>query len=355
MLNLKYRPRIFEDIHGQPHAKLVLQRLASRVRAGAPLPPLLFAGPRGSGKTTSARILAAAIGCSGEAPPCGECDYCVSTFDFTNPDVVEVDGATSGGVESIRAIRDLAWVAPIRHRLFVIDEAHATSAAAQTALLKGLEEPPPLTSYILTTTEPDRISSPVRSRLIPIVFRSVPVEDIAARVASVAKEEGSEVPLDVLMTIAQRAEGSIRDALVILEQLSIVGEFTLSALDRITPGGLTEFARVYVESALSADLGRGLAAFTHAFNVHRDSRRLLDAIVRMLDQLAESRSVPLENVSAAVREVWRLHLVAKPGDPVVVRSAWYVVYHCLTNGGREVRLAAAVPDPEKALREELML
>jgi DNA polymerase III subunit gamma/tau len=222
----RYRPQTFDDVIGQAH---VTGTLAREVAEGRVAHAYLFAGPRGTGKTTTARILAKALNCENRSPdgaPCNTCGPCVAVTEGTSLDVLELDAASHNSVEDIRDMRvsvtTVASVAGAR-RVFILDEAHMLSRAAGNALLKTLEEPPEHVHFVLATTEPYKLLDTVRSRSQRFDFHSVPVEALAAHLARVAEAEGIRAEPAALVEVSRHALGSVRDSLSLLEQVSALG------------------------------------------------------------------------------------------------------------------------------------
>lgn len=231
-LALKFRPTRFEDVVGQRAATILLRAMVEQRRIPT---ALLFKGCRGTGKTTSARILAAAANCEtdpGESGtgdrPCRECVACKAVFDGTSLGLVEIDAASNGLVDDIRALRQqVLYYGGCRCRVVVLDEAHSMSGPAFNALLKTLEEPPPGTVFILATTEPGRIPDTVLSRCMPFPFTRIAVADITERLSQICAAETIPAEPGLLHALAQRADGSMRDAVIALDQLHRAGITTL--------------------------------------------------------------------------------------------------------------------------------
>ena len=222
----KYRPKRFSEIIGQDHVSRVLAR---EVREGRATHAFLFAGPRGTGKTSTARILSKAINCelvSEAGEPCGKCRSCQDIAVGSSMDVREFDAASHNSVENIRDIRaqvTMVATTPSSHRIFILDEAHMLSTAACNALLKTLEEPPPGVHFILATTEPYKLPDTIRSRSQRFDFHPVSMETLARHLGRISEQEGYEVDDNGLRLIARHARGSVRDSLSILEQVAAGG------------------------------------------------------------------------------------------------------------------------------------
>lgn len=234
VLARKWRPQTFDDLTGQEHvARILKNALASRKVAHA----YIFSGPRGVGKTTTARILAKALNCvNGPTPdPCGECPSCTEVKSGSSIDVSEIDGASNTGVDNIRDLRERIRYAPSgsRYKVYIIDEAHMLSTSAFNALLKTLEEPPAHVIFVLATTEPKKIPPTVLSRCQHLPFTRITGHKIKERLRTISDAEGIKITSPALDMIARAAEGSMRDSLTILDQL-------VSFTDDITAGEVND-------------------------------------------------------------------------------------------------------------------
>lgn len=222
----KYRPQGFAEVVGQSH---VTETLAREVQAGKVAHAYLFTGPRGTGKTTTARILAKALNCLDRRPdgePCNVCTSCVGITEGSSMDVIELDAASHNKVEDVREIRaNVGTVASIggARRVYILDEAHMLSRAASNALLKTLEEPPEHAHFVLATTEPYKLPDTIRSRTQRFDFHPIGSETLVAHLDRVARAEGMKATHDGLTLIVRHAGGSARDALGLLEQVAALG------------------------------------------------------------------------------------------------------------------------------------
>ena len=220
----KYRPQGPSEVLGQDH---VIRALSGAVREGRLAHAFLLCGPRGTGKTSTARILAKMVNCeSGPTPePCGSCDQCVAVRDGQHLDVVEIDAASHGGVDDARDLREKAPTAPVqgREKVYIIDEAQRLSREAFDALLKVFEEPPVGVRFVLATTEPHKMPATIVGRCQRFDFRRVPVEAVAEHLERIAKDEGMSLTSEAAHAIARQTEGSVRDALSLLDQASVLG------------------------------------------------------------------------------------------------------------------------------------
>ncbi len=221
VLARKWRPQNFEDVIGQDHITRTLQNAIKTNRIGQ---AYLFTGPRGVGKTTTARILAKALNCE-KGPtshPCNRCSNCIEITENRFPDVIEIDGASNNSVDDVRELIEKINYRPVkgRYRIYIIDEVHMLSISAFNALLKTLEEPPPHVIFVFATTEPHKIPATIISRCQRFDFRKIPEQLITARIKEILKEEGiTDIPEESLRLVSKAADGSLRDALSILDQL----------------------------------------------------------------------------------------------------------------------------------------
>ena len=226
-LHHKYRPQTFKDLVGQ---ETIAQTLSNALRQEKIAPAYLFTGPRGTGKTSSARIMAKSLNClASEKPtpdPCGKCEVCKAIAVGSALDVMEIDAASNTGVDNIREIIERSRFAPVqcRYKIYAIDECHMLSTAAFNALLKTLEEPPPRVVFILATTDPQRVLSTIISRCQRFDYRRIPLPEMTAHLKYIAETENIAIATDALTLIAQIANGGLRDAESLLDQLSLLPE-----------------------------------------------------------------------------------------------------------------------------------
>ena len=217
----KWRPQRFAEIVGQKH---VTETLANVIRANRVANAYIFSGSRGVGKTTAARILAKALNClkGPTAEPCGECDSCKEIAAGTSLDVIEIDAASNRGIDQIRELREMVRYAPAaaRSKVVILDEAHMLTEEASNALLKTLEEPPEKVIFIMATTQPEDLAETIRSRCQHFHFRALSFAEITARLGEICGKEGLRAEPGALGVMARAAEGSLRDALSLLEQAS---------------------------------------------------------------------------------------------------------------------------------------
>lgn len=221
----KYRPRNFEDLVGQSHITKVLE---NQIETNTISHAYLFSGTRGTGKTSAAKIFARAVNCTSkdDIKPCNECDNCLESLDDSTIDIIEIDAASNNGVDNIRDLKDRAFYQPasLKYKVYIIDEVHMLSKGAFNALLKILEEPPEHLIFILATTEPERIPLTILSRCQKFQFNRIDPQIIEDRLAYLSQLENKIVEKRVLKLIVSRADGSMRDALSILDQLLTSGD-----------------------------------------------------------------------------------------------------------------------------------
>ncbi len=226
-LHHKYRPQTFADLVGQ---ETIANTLSNALAQSKIAPAYLFTGPRGTGKTSSARILAKSLNCLNSSQPtpspCGQCEACLAIAKGTALDVVEIDAASNTGVDNIREIIDRSRFAPVqcRYKVYVIDECHMLSTAAFNALLKTLEEPPPQVVFILATTDPQRVLSTIISRCQRFDYRRIPLEAMVSHLQYIAQAEKITITEEAITLVAQLANGGLRDAESLLDQLSLLPE-----------------------------------------------------------------------------------------------------------------------------------
>jgi DNA polymerase-3 subunit gamma/tau len=306
VLARKWRPQIFEDVAGQEHITRTLQNAISSGRLAH---AFLFSGPRGVGKTTTARILAKALNCAeGPTPmPCGKCDSCRETTAGASVDVVEIDGASNRGIEHIRELREAVKYAPVggKNKVYVIDEVHMLTNEAFNALLKTLEEPPPHVIFIFATTEPQKIPATIHSRCQRYGFKRVALHDIIDRLRTIAGAEGITITDRGLGMIARAAEGSMRDSQSLLDQA-------------VSYSGM-EIKDEELQAILGVVAQEGLLQFTAGL-LGRDAAGLLKQVDVLLERGQDMRQF-LSGVVEHLRNLMIVKIAVEPGHIIELPAA----------------------------------
>lgn len=272
----EWRPQQFSEIVGQVHISRTLQ---NAVRTGRISHAYLFCGPRGTGKTTSAKVLAKTLNCLNpvDSEPCNECENCKRVTEGTSMDVMEIDAASNRGIDEIRDLREKVKFAPSegRYRIYIIDEVHMLTTEAFNALLKTLEEPPAHVIFVLATTEPHKIPTTVLSRCQRFDFRSIGQTDIVGRLRTVVDEIEITAQDEALELIARSAEGGMRDALSILDQCISFGGQTVSTEDVNSVLGTvnSEFLIKITQSFIDYDVTSGLTLVNNLVRQGKDIRQ----------------------------------------------------------------------------------
>ena len=305
----KYRPSVFADVIGQEHVTLPL---SNALESGKTHHAYLFSGPRGCGKTSSARIMARSLNCEkGPTPnPCGQCQSCKDLV-ANGPgslDVIEIDAATHGLVDDARDLRDKAFFAPVqsKYKIYIIDEAHQLGTGAANALLKVVEEPPAHVIFIFATTEPDKLISTIRSRTHHYPFRLVPPGTLAAHLEKVCESEGVKVAKGVIPLVVRASGGSVRDALSVLGQLlagagkdGVTYEIAVQLLG-FTDGALLDDAM----NAIAARDGSTLfQTIDRVIESGHDPRRFTQDLLERLRDLMIVDALQATNANSILREL----------------------------------------------------
>ena len=263
----KWRSQTFDEVVGQEH---VTTTLLNALREERVAHAYLFAGPRGTGKTSTARILAKALNCTDEENrPCNRCSHCTAINEGRMLDLIEIDAASNNSVDDVRELREKVGFQPSesRYKIYIIDEVHMLSASAFNALLKTLEEPPPYARFVLATTEPHRIPATVLSRCQRFDFRRIPVAEIAAHLTHIAAEEGFDVQEAAIFAIARSAQGCMRDAVSLLDQMTSYGAaasaddslaISLEQVQQVLGSAASETVAAFVDALAARNVSAGL-------------------------------------------------------------------------------------------------
>lgn len=291
----KYRPQTFEasDLVGQ---EAIVRTLRNAIRLDRVAHAYLFTGPRGTGKTTTARLLAKAVNCldpDPDARPCNHCAACVAINTGSTTDIIEIDAASNRGIDDIRELRERVKFAPtfLKTKFYIVDEAHQITGAAANAFLKTLEEPPPHTKFILATTDPEQLLPTIVSRCQRFDFKRFSRDTIVEHLARVAEQEAVPIDRDALLVVSEHAGGSMRDALGLLDQLASYRQQESPETDRPIGAddvrnllGVARGERVVrlADALAEGDAGAGLAIINDAFDAGEDPRQLNRQLVSLL-------------------------------------------------------------------------
>jgi DNA polymerase-3 subunit gamma/tau len=320
-----WRPKSFADLVGQD---AVVRTLRTALSSGKLAHAYLFSGPRGSGKTSAAKIFARCIDCEHgpTADPDNTCDNCLAMLAGTALDVIEMDAASNRGIEEIRALRDSVKFAPasMRMKVFIIDEAHMLTREGANAFLKTLEEPPAHAVFILATTAPEALPSTILSRCQRYAFRRIPISVMIARMREIADAEGIPIDDGALGAIAYRADGGLRDALTMLEQVASYAGGAVDAATVELAFGATgrEYSRGLVDAILGGDASRALRVVDEASDAGADMLGLVrgaigeyrNLLVARIDSELLGRDLSTGDTEAVIA------LAGKTPQPKVVRG-----------------------------------
>ena len=279
------RPLTWEQVVGQEHVKDVLR---SALEAGRVGHAYLFSGPRGVGKTTTARLIAMTANCqSGGKKPCGECESCLSVRAGNHPDVLEIDAASNNSVDDVRDLREKVGLSAMRggKKIYILDEAHMMSRAAFNALLKTLEEPPEHVIFILATTEPEKILPTILSRCQHYRFRRLTAAEIAGKLAGLVTQEGAQADDDALNLIGRLADGAMRDGESLLERMLAAGQtITRSGVEAALGLPPSERVREMTRALINLDAGPLLAGAAALYRDGYAARTVVEGLVAALGE-----------------------------------------------------------------------
>lgn len=274
------RPENFDQLIGQDH---IIRILKNQIRTGRVSQAYLFTGTRGTGKTSTARILAKALNCTGDDAPCCKCESCLSIKIGTFMDVIELDAASNNGVDDLRAVIDSVQYPPAigRYKVYIIDEVHMLTTAAENAFLKTLEEPPAYTVFILATTDPEKVRSTIKSRCMTLNFKRVSELDLIDGMEKICAKYDVSPTHEALSIIARKADGSVRDALSILEQCIETGsrEITEELVYSYTESLGNDFYIDLIDSVISKDVETAAVNIDHMIKIGKDAKQMISDLL----------------------------------------------------------------------------
>jgi DNA polymerase-3 subunit gamma/tau len=324
VLYRKWRPQTWNDVVGQKH---VIQTIAQAVASGRTAHAYLFSGPRGTGKTSLARIFAKAVNCLADDPaarPCNECAHCKAINEGTFLDLIEIDAASNTSVEDIRDLRERVQFTPAEgaFKVYIIDEVHMLSTAAFNALLKTLEEPPAHVLFVLATTEVQKIPATVISRCQRHEFRRLGVEEMVVHLEEMAKQEGLQVERAALEAVARQATGSMRDAVSLLDQLgSLGGMITMERTLEVLGSAGSEAVHRLAACIAAGDTAGGLKTLHDAMDSGADARQFARQMVDFLRGVLMAGSGNADLVEATAETRTTMKTLAEKLEPAALLRA----------------------------------
>jgi DNA polymerase-3 subunit gamma/tau len=330
-----YRPRRFREVVGQD---LIVRILREAVRQGQLTHAYLFSGPRGTGKTSVARILAAAATCAGpeDGEPCGRCPSCQAAEQGAHLDIIEIDGASNRGIDEVRELRERVWHLPAlgQRKVYIVDEVHMLTDAAFNAFLKTLEEPPPHVVFIFATTEPHRLPVTVVSRCQRYEFGRIPLPAIVENLVHILEAEGAPYERQAVERLAEASDGGLRDAQSLLDQALAAGAVTLADVDAMLGALDAQQLGQIVQAMLSGEAAALLRATDAAYAAGRDPRYVLRDVAGRLRDLWVWTTLGAE----ALEETVRARLVSHgAAEPPPVRGDWFRALEALAEAEGRLR------------------
>ncbi|MDX2139572.1 MAG: DNA polymerase III subunit gamma/tau [Chloroflexota bacterium] len=305
-LYLKWRPTAFDDVVGQEH---IVRTLRNSLKSGRLRHAYLFSGPRGTGKTTMARLLAKAINCHDPEPnnrPCNQCAACIAVNEGRYLDLIEIDAATHTGVDDVRDLRDKIAFSPGegQYKVYIIDEVHRFTGNAFDALLKTLEEPPPHAVFVLATTELDKVPATIKSRCLQFEFRRLSLLEAADRLQEIVDAEGLKYEREALELVARYGTGSMRDSISLLDQIITDPDdaITVAIAQRVLGSASSRATRALVDALIVQDAAEGLRIINEAVDTGADPRQFGQQVVEYLRNVLLIQTAGVEMVEASQEE-----------------------------------------------------
>lgn len=305
-LYLKWRPTLFDDVVGQEH---ITRTLRNSLKTGRIRHAYLFSGPRGTGKTSTARLLAKAVNCQNEdsdVRPCNKCPACIAVNEGRYLDLIEIDAATHTGVDDVRDLRDKIAFSPGegRYKVYIIDEVHRFTGNAFDALLKTLEEPPDHAIFVLATTEIDKVPATIKSRCLQFEFRRLSVTEVADRLQMIAEREGIRAERAALELIARQGTGSARDSISLFDQIVADPQevITLELAERILGTASMAAVKELVAAIVRQDTAEGLRIINSAVDAGADPRQFGQQLVEHLRYVVLAQTAGIDMIEASNEE-----------------------------------------------------
>ncbi len=345
VLARKYRPKDFEDVIGQ---KEVIRTLKNSIDSGRIANAYIFSGPRGIGKTSVARLIAKRLNCDAppEESPCSKCENCLETMQGKSMDVIEIDGASNTGVDDVRTLRENVKFSPAKgkYKVYIIDEVHMLSQGAFNALLKTLEEPPSHVKFIFATTEPHKVPATILSRCQRFDFKKISPKMIQENVLRIAREEKIEIHPEGALLIARESDGSVRDSLVMLEQMQGYSREKITAEDIVELLGLIGSGRMQdlVEAVIDKDASKAIKLVDEMIVSGRAPRYITDSLIENIRGLMvfKASGGPTRDMAFTEEEEERMSLLA---EKVSLEGIFYMMQNLISclKLIRSVRLSRA--------------
>ncbi|MBE0689461.1 MAG: DNA polymerase III subunit gamma/tau [Anaerolineae bacterium] len=302
-LYLKWRPATFDDVVGQEH---IVRTLRNALKSGRIRHAYLFSGPRGTGKTSMARLLAKAVNCRDPEPnnrPCNKCTACIAVNEGRYLDLIEIDAATHTGVDDVRDLREKIAFTPGegQYKIYIIDEVHRFSGSAFDALLKTLEEPPEHAIFVLATTEIDKVPATIKSRCLQFEFRRMSLLEATERLQEIVDAEGLKCEREALEIIARHGTGSMRDSISLLDQIITDPNeaITVALAQKVLGSAGSQATRALVETILAQDIAAGLRVINEAVDGGADPRQFGQQVVEHLRNVMIAQTAGTEMLEAS--------------------------------------------------------